>query len=70
MDHATFPNLISELQAIELAESIVEGTVVQMELDVNKGIYLYELQLKTSNGNIAIELNATTGEVIRLLDSR
>ncbi|MBC5637346.1 MULTISPECIES: PepSY domain-containing protein [Ornithinibacillus] len=70
MEQATFPNLITELQAIELAESVIEGTVVQMVLDVNKGIYIYELELKTKNGNTAIELNAITGEVIRSLDSR
>lgn len=67
MEQATFPNQISELQAIELAESVIEGSVVEMELDVENGNYV--LALKTSNGKAKIELNAITGEILKLANS-
>ncbi|GGA81448.1 PepSY domain-containing protein [Ornithinibacillus halotolerans] len=53
-------NIISELQAIEIAESVIDGIVVEMGL--NKDIY--DLELLTYHGKTRIELDALTGNVI------
>lgn len=58
------PNIISELQAINLAESFIEGTVVEMTLDKGNGLYLYEIELRTSNGKVEVVVDAITGEVL------
>ncbi|WP_052345871.1 PepSY domain-containing protein [Paucisalibacillus sp. EB02] len=65
MKQAVIANLISELQAIEIAESVVEGTVVEMELDEYDGQYGYELELKTSNGKAEVRIDAITGDVLK-----
>jgi uncharacterized membrane protein YkoI len=37
-----------------------------MELDEDDGKYVYELDLKTSNGNADVEVDAHTGEILKL----
>ncbi|MEN2767503.1 PepSY domain-containing protein [Ornithinibacillus xuwenensis] len=58
-------NLIPELQAIEIAESVVEGSVLEMQLNKADSQYVYELELETTAGNVAVEVNAITGEVLK-----
>jgi uncharacterized membrane protein YkoI len=54
-------HIISELQAIEIAESVIEGIVVVMDLNKN----VYDLELITYNGKARIELDAITGDIIK-----
>ncbi|WP_047985986.1 PepSY domain-containing protein [Ornithinibacillus californiensis] len=68
MDQAMNPNLLSELQAIDIAESVIEGTVMEMEFNQNEGIYIYELILTTKNGKAVIKLDAISGMVINKLE--
>jgi uncharacterized membrane protein YkoI len=65
MEKAKPAKLISELQAIDIAESVVEGSVGKMKLDGHGGLYVYELELKTINGKAEIEVNAQTGDVLK-----
>ncbi|WP_212919368.1 PepSY domain-containing protein [Ornithinibacillus bavariensis] len=65
MNQAIASNLISELQAIDIAESVMDGTVTEMELDKSNGQYVYEMELKTDNGQVEIEIDAITGEILR-----
>lgn len=58
-------NLISELQAIHIAESLVEGSVIEMALDKGNGQYVYEIELKTTNGKVEIVVDAISGDVLR-----
>lgn len=57
-------NLISEEQAIEIAEEAVNGTVTEVELDEDDNQYVYELELNTSQGEAEVEVDAVTGEVL------
>ncbi|WP_010098793.1 PepSY domain-containing protein [Ornithinibacillus scapharcae] len=59
------PNIISELQAIHIAESLVEGSVVEMVFDKGDGQYVYEIELKTDNGIVEVVVDAITGDVLR-----
>lgn len=56
--------LISELQAIVIAESFVEGLVYEMELATIEGQYVYELILKTNEGRREVYIDAITGAVL------
>jgi uncharacterized membrane protein YkoI len=57
-------NLISEQQAIEIAEEAVNGTVTEVELDEDDNQYIYELELNTSQGEAEVEVDAVTGKVL------
>ncbi|WP_026905838.1 PepSY domain-containing protein [Paucisalibacillus globulus] len=65
MEQALTEKFISELQAIEIAESVVEGSVVEMELDEDNGKFVYELTIKMSNGKAEVEVNARTGDIMK-----
>lgn len=64
MEQSISANLISELQAIHIAESVVEGTVVEMGLGEDDGLIVYELELRTKLGKVEVEVDALTGEVL------
>jgi len=66
MENAVAEKIISELQAIDIAESVIEGIVIEMELDKNDGLYVYELELITCNGKAEVDVNAMTGEVLNM----
>jgi uncharacterized membrane protein YkoI len=68
MDQAMNPNLLSELQAIDIAESVIEGAVMEMEFNKDEGNYIYELILTTKNGKAVIKLDAISGMVIYKLE--
>jgi hypothetical protein len=64
MNQATISNLITELQAIDIAESVMDGTVTEMELDQGNGQYVYELELITAAGKAEVMVDAMTGHVL------
>lgn len=56
--------LISEQEAISIAEKLVNGTMIEIELDEDDNRFIYELELKTSQGEAEVEIDAVTGEVL------
>jgi uncharacterized membrane protein YkoI len=58
--------LISEKEAIVIAKKNITGEVVEIELDEDDGRYEYEMELKTSNGEADITIDANSGKVVEL----
>lgn len=63
---ATKGSLISEKEAIAIAKKHITGEVVEIELDEDDGRYEYEMELRTSNGEADITIDAKSGKVVEL----
>ncbi|KON89620.1 hypothetical protein AF332_24230 [Sporosarcina globispora] len=59
-------NIISEQKAIEIAEKEVNGTMKEIEKDEDDGRILYEIELKTTNGEADVDIDAATGKVLKV----
>ncbi|MDQ0270854.1 PepSY domain-containing protein [Cytobacillus purgationiresistens] len=59
-------DLLPEQEALKIAEKAVNGKVVEMKLDKDDGLAVYEFELKTDRGEAEVEINAVTGEVLDL----
>lgn len=57
---------ISKEQASKLAVQAVKGQVVKVDKDTDDGVVLYEVKLKTSDGIVEVEIDATNGEVLSI----
>ena len=55
-------NIISQADAIAIAEKAVNGKVVEIEIDEDDGFIKYEVELKTDRGEAEVEMNASTGK--------
>lgn len=59
-------SLISEKEAITIANKQVNGEVIKIELDSDDGRYEYDLDLRNTKGDYDITIDATTGKVLEL----
>ncbi|OLO37958.1 hypothetical protein BTR23_12410 [Alkalihalophilus pseudofirmus] len=59
------PSMLSEQEAIEIALREVEGKVDDVELEVEDGIVVYEIEIEVDDDNEAtIRINAYTGQIL------
>lgn len=59
-------NIITKDEAIKLAEKAVGGKVYSYEKELDDGIVKYELELRTNKGEVDIEINAVTGDILEI----
>ncbi|MFX3632755.1 MAG: PepSY domain-containing protein [Candidatus Pristimantibacillus sp.] len=59
-------NVISKDQASKLALQAVKGEVAAVDKDRDDGVVSYEVKLKTSDGKVEVEIDATNGEVLSI----
>lgn len=57
-------SLITEEQAIAIANKQVAGEVIKLKLDSDDGRYEYELELHTKKGKFEITIDASTGKIL------
>lgn len=50
--------------AKEIALSKVDGVIVEIELDSDDGVTYYEIEMKTNQGEVELEIHAYTGEIL------
>ena len=58
--------LLIREKAIQIAEKAVNGKVYNFETDEDDGQVEYELELMTDHGEVEIEINARSGEIIEI----
>ncbi|WP_078427841.1 PepSY domain-containing protein [Alkalihalobacterium alkalinitrilicum] len=59
------PSMLSEQEAIEIALREVEGQVENVQLEVEDGIVVYEIEIEVDDDNEAtIMINAYTGQIL------
>ena len=46
----------------------MNGKVVEINRDDDNGLVIYEIELKTSKGEVELELNAVSGKVLKIED--
>jgi uncharacterized membrane protein YkoI len=59
-------NMISQADATTIAETAVNGKVVEIEKDEDDGFYKYEAELRTDRGEAEVEIDAVTGKVLEV----
>ena len=59
-------NMISQADATAIAEKAVNGKVVEFEKDEDDGFIKYEVELKTDRGEADVEIDASTGKVLKV----
>ncbi|MGC5774703.1 PepSY domain-containing protein [Paenibacillus pabuli] len=56
---------LTEVQASNIAlKQVTGGKVTEIELDHDKGRYVYEVELRTANGEADVDIDANTGKVL------
>jgi uncharacterized membrane protein YkoI len=63
---SNYENVISQDDAIAIAEKAANGKVVEIELDEDDGFLKYEVELRTDRGEAEVEIDATTGNVLEV----
>jgi len=63
---ANYENIISQADAIAIAEKAVNGKVVEIELDEDDGLLKYETELRTDRGEAEVDIDALTGDVLEV----
>ena len=64
--HQNSKNIISQADAIAIAEKAVNGKVVEIEKDEDDGLIKYEVELKTDRGEADVEIEASSGKVLEV----
>ncbi|MDG5789845.1 PepSY domain-containing protein [Evansella sp. AB-P1] len=59
-------SVIGIVEAKRIANERVTGTIKEIELDHDDGRLYYEIEMKTSRGEVEIEIDARTGEIISI----
>ena len=59
-------DLITREDAIKIAEKAVNGKAYSFEKDEDDGRIEYEIELITDSGEVEIEMNARSGEIIEI----
>lgn len=57
---------ISIEEAKEIALNEIPGTIDEVALDREDGLLVYEIEIKTNNGEAEVEVDAYTGEVVMI----
>ena len=63
---SNYKNVISQDDAIAIAEKAANGKVVEIELDEDDGLLKYEVELRTDRGEAEVEIDASTGNVLEV----
>ena len=63
---SNYKNVISQDDAIAIAEKAANGKVVEIELDEDDGLFKYEVELRTDRGEAEVEIDASTGNVLEV----
>lgn len=63
---STNTEIISSEEAIKIAEKAVDGKSYSIEKDHDDGRVKYEIELKTSRGEVDVEIDGKTGKVIEI----
>ncbi|WHY62930.1 PepSY domain-containing protein [Cytobacillus firmus] len=58
--------IISEQNAIEIAEKEVNGMMKEIEIDEDDGQILYEVELQSKKGEADVDIDAETGKVLKV----
>ncbi|WP_162297820.1 PepSY domain-containing protein [Halalkalibacillus sediminis] len=58
--------LISREQALNIAASVAPGKINEIDLDQEFGTNIYEVELENGEQEIEVEINAKTGEVVKV----
>ena len=66
MIFSNYKNVISQADAIAIAEKAANGKVVEIELDEDDGLLKYEVEFRTDRGEAEVEIDATTGNVLEV----
>lgn len=59
-------NFINSEVAIEIALQQVPGQVIKVELDSENGIIVYEIYISTTYGIYEVNVNARTGQIVKI----
>ena len=57
--------IITQDQAISIAQSKAEGTVTSVELDIEHNIKVYEIEIRNGQTEYDFEIDATTGDILK-----
>jgi uncharacterized membrane protein YkoI len=57
-------DIITPEQAEAAALAVVSGTILETELENEGGRRVYGVEIRTSNGVVEVQVDATTGQVI------
>lgn len=61
-----YETFISAKEVVEIVEKSYDGYLIELELDREDGRYIYEVELKSGKQEIEIELDAQTGEILKV----
>lgn len=64
-DSANNPAIITEKQAIEIAQAKAKGTVTDIELDEDDNRLIYEIEIRNGKMEYDFEIDAKTGDIIK-----
>lgn len=53
-------------EAMEIANQVVPGQVIEAEIDTEGGILVYEVEIDTSFGIYEVKVNAYTGAIMSI----
>ena len=59
-------NTISQAQAIKIAEEAVNGKMTEIKKDQDDGILQYEVELGTDRGKAEVDVDVSTGKVLKV----
>ena len=65
-DFSNYKNIISQDDAIAIAEKAANGKVEEIELDEDDGLLKYDVELRTDRGEAEVEIDASTGNVLEV----
>lgn len=57
---------ISSEAAIQIALQRVPGQVLKVELDYDNGIFVYEIDIRTTSGVYEVNVHAITGQILKV----
>jgi uncharacterized membrane protein YkoI len=61
---------ITAEQARQIAVKTVDGTVIEVDRDIENGVPVYEVELRTSTGEDEVEIDAASGKVLSVEHDR
>ncbi|WP_339171796.1 PepSY domain-containing protein [Solibacillus sp. FSL R5-0691] len=64
-DSANNSSIITEEQAIEIAQAKAKGTVTDIELDEDDNRLIYEIEIRNGKMEYDFEIDAKTGDIIK-----
>ncbi|MEO4054501.1 PepSY domain-containing protein [Solibacillus sp. CAU 1738] len=62
--------ILTEKEAIAIAQNKAKGTVTKVELDEDDDILIYEIEIENGNTEYEFEIHATTGKILKFESDR